>query len=162
MTKYWSVLMLTRCGPIPPQKGISTATKPLLAVYFFLALAILAGVIHGVPRQSDYEIFFRTGTRLRDHLPIYQSTDGIFPFKYHPAIAFFWACWSMIPKTLSKIIFEFSQIGFIGLTLRYWVSRIFGTKHSPWLLALALLCSLKMLWRELDFGQGLVATNAIF
>ncbi len=127
--------------------------RSLIIIYVVLALCLIGGLIRGVPRSSDYEIFLLSGVRLRAGEALYQAADGIFPFKYHPVIALFWGVWSWIPKVAGKILFDLAQLAMIAWTLRYWIARILGRENLAWLLAVTMLVSIKMIWRELEFSQ---------
>lgn len=121
-----------------------------------LVLALVGGLFHGLPRDSDYEIFLKAGQRVWSGEPIYSSADGIFIFKYHPVVASFFAVLSRLPHALGKLLFCLVQLGLWAWTLKYWIRRLFAiasheVQHTIFLIAS--LSSLKMLWRELDFGQ---------
>jgi len=121
--------------------------------FLLVALCLVGGVIHGVPRDSDYEIFLRSGLRLRAGAAIFEPADGLFPFKYHPTVALFWALWSHLPTLGAKTFFLIGQTALTTTMIGAWTLRVFGRENFRWAFPSAMLVAKKLIWRDLDLGQ---------
>jgi len=120
---------------------------------FFGILVLLFGLLwNSCLHGGDFKVFYLAGERFLHHVPLYQVTDGWSPFKYHPSWAVFFSLWSLLPLTLSVLLFNFINILFWTDAARSW-ARLLNYKFTPASLFLLLVLSLNALSAETAYGQ---------
>jgi hypothetical protein len=120
----------------------------VLGILFFLTCLIWHACLHG----GDFQVFYTAGERFLNHTPIYDHNDGWSPFKYHPAWAIVFSAWSLLPFTLSVLIFNIVNLTFWGLAARTW-SQLLKYSFTPLSVLVLLILSINALSAETSYGQ---------
>jgi len=85
-----------------------------------LALLLLGLMINSSMHGADFEVFYKAGQRFIQHLPLYQEADGWSPFKYHPSWAIIFSFWSLLPFSVSVVLFNTVNVLFWGVAAHKW------------------------------------------